>query len=642
MKQVRLALIALATLPMVFAPPARASEEERDAPRHREVIVQSPDLDEAAEAIDAVGGVVSHELKVIHAVGVRLTEEQISELRKRAKDLKLRIYTDFPKVRVDGDDSDSDSDSDSDRDSDSDKGKGKGKNKLDQVKDNHRRDGDYAKRRADLEGLEKDTEKAVAKRQRQRDWDARWGLDTVYPTLVDADKLHKEGIDGSGITIAVIDTGIWTEQQQVAEGLAIDTSGRDRILAQYNATLGKSTSGPILDQLTTSPGLGADGYGHGTHVASVALSSLTEGKSKGKGHGSPLYNGIAPNADLVVVKAFDDLGLGSYLDVIRAVDWVVQNKDSYGIRVLNLSFSGEAHSYYWDDPLNQAVMAAWQSGIVVVASAGNRGPDPMTIGVPGNVPYIITVGAMSDRLSNSPSDDFLASFSSTGPTFEGFVKPEIVAPGGHVMGLMSKDSWIATEHPEFHDGGNYFVMSGTSQATAIVSGVAALLLEADPTLTPDEVKCRLMSTARPATTGGGGNGQPNRLAYSVFQQGAGLVNARDAVDSDASGCANQGIDIELDVLGRQHYRGRANFSDTDGFYIEGLQGDGYLWNDGYLWSDGYNFRKDHLWPDGFLWSDGFMWNDGFLWNDGYLWSDGFLWNDVQSQSMSTNAWVPQE
>ena len=120
---------------------------------------------------------------------------------------------------------------------------------------------------------------------------------------------------------------------------------------------------------------------------------------------------------------------GSYLDVIRGIDWVVAHKDEYNIRVLNLSFSAPPQSYYWDDPLNQAVMQAWQAGIVVVAAAGNGGPDPMTVGVPGNVPYIITVGAMSDNYTpENPADDILASFSAAGPTVEGFVKPEVVAP----------------------------------------------------------------------------------------------------------------------------------------------------------------------------------------------------------------------
>ena len=125
------------------------------------------------------------------------------------------------------------------------------------------------------------------------------------------------------------------------------------------------------------------------------------------------------------------------------MDWVVQNKDAYGIRVLNLSFSAGVVSHYWDDPLNQAVMAAWRAGIVVVTSAGNAGPDPMTVGVPGNVPYVISVGALSDSSTPSnPDDDTLASFSAAGPTVEGFVKPDVLAPGGHVKALMRKQDYI--------------------------------------------------------------------------------------------------------------------------------------------------------------------------------------------------------
>ena len=103
--------------------------------------------------------------------------------------------------------------------------------------------------------------------------------------------------------------------------------------------------------------------------------------------------GIAPNANLVGVKAFDQNGRASYADVIRGIDWIVANKSTYKIRIINMSFSSPPQSYYWEDPLNQAVMRAWKAGIVVVAAAGNTGPNPMTIGVPGNVPYIITVGA---------------------------------------------------------------------------------------------------------------------------------------------------------------------------------------------------------------------------------------------------------
>jgi subtilisin family serine protease len=228
----------------------------------------------------------------------------------------------------------------------------------------------------------------------------------------------------------------------------------------------------------------------------------------------------------------------------------------------------------------------------------------------------------------------LASFSSTGPTVEGFVKPEIVAPGGHMLGLMSTGSRIAMEHPEFHDGGQYFNMSGTSQAAAAVSGIVALMLQAEPYLTPDDVKCKLMASARPAVEHDG------TLAYSVFQQGAGVVNAYDAVYGTDLTCANRGLDIAQDLAGVTHFGGRANRDECGAYYIEGL--DGYIWNDGYVWSDGF------IWSDAFIWNDGFIWNDAFIWNDGYVWSDAFIWNDafIWSESLtepaSVNVWVSQE
>ena len=265
--------------------------------------------------------------------------------------------------------------------------------------------------------------------------------------------------------------------------------------------------------------------------------------------------GISPEANLVSVKAFDASGAGRYMDVIRGIDWVVANKDELNIKVLNLSFSATPQSHYWDDPLNQAVMRAWQAGIVVVAAAGNNGPDPMTVGVPGNVPYVITVGAISDNYTPlNPKDDYLASFSSTGPTHEGFVKPDIVAPGGHILGILPKHAELAHKYPQFFARGDYFKMSGTSQATAVTSGVAALMLQANPELTPDDIKCRIMATSRPAIND---NGQ---LAYSIFQQGAGLVNAYDAVNSSASGCANNGLNIAKDLSGEEHYGGLANLA----------------------------------------------------------------------------------
>ena len=331
-------------------------------------------------------------------------------------------------------------------------------------------------------------------------------LETHYPTQVNAVELHGQGIDGAGVTVAVLDTGFWNQSY------LIDTPNTGyRVLAQYDVIRDR------MDPDYYESNRRKEDYdddinddnGHGTHITSIILSSAQTERGS--------YNGIAPGANLVSVRAFNGDGQGTYADLIQGLDWIVENKHRYDIRVLNLSFSAHVGSRYWEDPLNQAVMAAWKAGIVVVSSAGNLGPDPMTIGVPGNNPYVITVGAMTDSYTPyDPTDDVLASFSSAGPTHEGFIKPEIVAPGGHVLGLMAKESQIAEDHPDFveSESEEYFMMSGTSQSAAVVSGVVALMLQADPNLKPDDVKCRLLSTARAA------HDEEGRLAYSVFQSAA--------------------------------------------------------------------------------------------------------------------------
>ena len=367
--------------------------------------------------------------------------------------------------------------------------------------------------------------------------------DTLFPTLIDADELHRAGVTGQGIGVALIDTGAWEYGQLVS-----DANGERRILGFYDASTNRE--GKLV----------SDDNGHGTHMTSAIASSARSIGVDGKETGS--YHGIAPDASLLIVKAFDDESRGSYGDIIRAITYVIAHKDEFNIRVMNLSFSARPQSMYWQDPINQAVMAAWDAGIVVVVSAGNHGPAPMTIGVPGNVPYVITTGAVTDHYTPEDTrDDYVASFSSAGPTLEGHVKPDLSAPGGHIMGIMASDVTLSNENPEFHDGYSYFLMSGTSQAAAVTSGVAALMLQEDPALTPDDVKCRLMASARSAVKPDGS------LAYSVFQQGAGLINAVDAVRGTARGCANVGLDVAKDLAWEAHYGGPANFSMADGYYV---------------------------------------------------------------------------
>jgi serine protease AprX len=187
----------------------------------------------------------------------------------------------------------------------------------------------------------------------------------------------------------------------------------------------------------------------------------------------------------------------------------------------------------------------------------------MSIGVPGNNPYAITVGAVTDSYHPSePSEYRLATFSSAGPTYEGFVKPEVVAMGGHVRAYAPDDGTLAQRFPQWVDA-QYpdMTMSGTSQAAAVTSGVVALMLEANPLLSPNTVKCRLMDGARPAIRTDG------MLAYTVFQQGSGLVNAQDAIYSTATNCANQGLNVAADLAGIQHFGGRANQDANGNFYI---------------------------------------------------------------------------
>ena len=453
----------------------------------------------------------------------------------------------------------------------------------------------------------------------------RWQPKSVVTEQVDATYVHRTGNYGEGVTIGFLDTGL-----DQLPGLSVDLKGRDKAWGTFDAI--NNTVSNYDDEAN----------GHGTHVASIATNSDFDVNGQ-------IY-GVAPNAAHVGIKAFDAEGKATYADVIRGIDWALQVKDQINLRVLNMSFSGPVRSNYWDDPLNKAVMKAWQAGIVVVASAGNSGPDPMTIGVPGNVPYIITVGAMTDDYTAfNYNDDKVASFSASGPTPEGFVKPDVIAPGGHISGLMSFDSQIVTEHPEFHDGGRYFEMSGTSQSAAVVSGVVALLLTKEPSLTPDQVKCRIIDSAYQARN------EDGSLRYSVFQQGAGLVSAYYALASNENNCANTHLDIEKDLNGEEHYSGPANINDDGNFYIEGL-GEEYVWQldesqlDGtaLIWrmsatENGADWN-DNASTDALIWRMNFETN-ALIWrmsleSNALIWRMSIAENEVAT--ININSWVAPE
>ena len=369
--------------------------------------------------------------------------------------------------------------------------------------------------------------------------------DHYFATVTGAADLHRHGITGRGVTVAVLDSGLWEHP-----ALANDTRGKPRIAARFDAIAGEIVAEAF------------DESGHGTHMTSVLAHS---GATRYAGSPTGSFKGVAPDTTLVAVKAFDVEGQGDFLDIVRGVQWVVDNREAYNIRVLNLSFAARPRWPYWLDPINQAIMKAWAAGITVVAAAGNEGPDPMTIGSPGNLPYIITVGAVTDSwTADNPDDDYIPAFSSQGPTPSAHLQPDLVAPGGHIPGITRPGSTLATTFPEYYLATGEFVMTGTSQAAALVSGLVALLLQLEPDLTPDEVKCKLTSSADLAINRDG------RLAYSPFQQGHGYVSLSRAITLGARDCGNEGMDIQKDIAGDDRYQGPAIMRDDGSVSLPGL------------------------------------------------------------------------
>lgn len=313
------------------------------------------------------------------------------------------------------------------------------------------------------------------------DREVRAVLDVASPT-VHAPLLWERGIAGKGVSVAVIDTGIYKHP---------DLSGR--IIGFKD--LVKQKSSPYDDN------------GHGTHVAGDIASS----GSKSDFH----YRGPAPEADLVGVKVLDKNGSGSMSAVIEGIQWCLDSRQAFNIRVLNLSLGSTASEPHGNDPVCLAVEKAWQAGIVVCAAAGNEGPQPGTITSPGIDPVIITVGALNDFNTVSQGDDQAAPFSSRGPTIENLNKPDVLAPGTNIISLRSPGSQLDKQNANAKINSFYTSLSGTSMATPVCCGVAAQLLSLNSALTPDQVKSVLMQTARTL------NLDPNT-------QGSGVIDAERA------------------------------------------------------------------------------------------------------------------
>ena len=311
------------------------------------------------------------------------------------------------------------------------------------------------------------------------------------------------GYDGQGIGVAVIDSGAAASHDDLA-----GTSG-PRIAAFVDFVNGREAA--------------YDDYGHGTHVAGIVAGNGFDSNGA--------RSGIAPGTHLVVLKALGADGTGYISDVIAAIDYAVAHKDALNIRIINLSVATGVYESYNTDPLTVAARRAVEAGIVVVAAAGNNGRDPQGrthhggVTAPGNAPWVLTVGASSHMGTAERADDTIASFSSRGPTaIDRIAKPDVVAPGVGIESLSGPDSTLYSTRAAYLLPGTiataflpYLSLSGTSMAAPVVTGTVALMLQANPSLTPNAVKAILQYTAQSSSD------------YDPLTQGAGFLYAKGAV-----------------------------------------------------------------------------------------------------------------
>jgi serine protease AprX len=313
------------------------------------------------------------------------------------------------------------------------------------------------------------------------------------------------GYTGAGVGVAIVDSGItaWHDDLTVSNGTGQRVAHFADFVNGYTQMY--------------------DDWGHGTHVAGIVA---------GNGYDSNgARNAIAPGAHIISLKALNGLGQGNISNIIAAIDYAVVNKDALNIRVLNLSLGAGIFESYHTDPLTLAAKRAVDAGIVVVAAAGNLGkagngqPQYGAIMAPGNAPWVITVGASSTQGTVLRQDDTMAAFSSRGPTMYDYAaKPDLVAPGYGTVSLSDPVSLFYTTKAQYLLGGlvptsysPYLTLSGTSMATPVVAGTVALMLQANPNLTPNLVKALLQFTSQ------------EYPGYDPLTQGTGFLNSRGAV-----------------------------------------------------------------------------------------------------------------
>lgn len=315
-------------------------------------------------------------------------------------------------------------------------------------------------------------------------------------------------VDGAGVGIAIVDSGVASNENDFY-------------------SVGSNNTYRVTKALSFNPNSSTyqDVYGHGTHVAGIAAGAGNDSGGR--------FTGMAPGASIVSLKIADEQGRASESDVVKALQWVYENKAAYNIRVVNLSVNCGVSQSYHESPLDAACEILWFNGVVVVTSAGNSGNDrtySTICAAPANDPFVITVGAANESYSGNPNDDYLADYTERGTTTDGYSKPDIFAPGSNIHSVVSKRSGWATLYPDrVVWNGEYFRISGTSMAAPMVSGAAALILQKEPKLTPDQVKYRLLNSYS-YTIGAGKASYPYLDAYK-------------AVTSGTTASANTGIPV---------------------------------------------------------------------------------------------------
>ena len=441
------------------------------------------------------------------------------------------------------------------------------------------------------------------------------------------------GYDGVGIGVAVIDSGVasWHDDLSGTNGSTLFPYGNQRVRKFVDFVDGR-----------TAP---YDDNGHGTHVAGII---------GGNGYDSNFAEkaGIAPRANIISLKVLDANGIGSISSMIAAMNWVAQNYQTYNIRVVNMSVGARITESYWSDPLTLAAKALADRGIVVVTAAGNFGKNTAGnlqyggITAPANAPWVLTVGASSTNGTLSRTDDTMAPFSSAGPTNIDFAaKPDLVAPGTGTVSLAAPGSTFYSTKSAFLVGGKvgqvgfkpYLTLSGTSMAAPVVSGTVALMLQANPKLTPNLVKAILQYTAQPYP------------GYDALRQGAGFLNSLGAVRLAkfyASNTPGSKMPVQP-VWGRQLLWGNHRIS---GGYINpmanawattvvwgsarAMDGDNIIWGthcpdsscDNIIWGTIDAGLDNIIWGTNFL-GDNIIWGTNFA-EDNIIWGTSFIGDNI--------------